>query len=551
MLLSSRQIYTEESARCRDSSAVWEAAWKSMGQQQDVGMGRAHWRHQSQLAQWLSKGSSFAGTPATFDSLPMVVGVRRDCKDPNCIRRFGGPLTVSRLQEFVADRLLDLAPIPPLQLGNLPAFLHRASHLKVLGFAFAKTEGSGSVHLRRLASNQKRMMTFVRVVFRESDVEQWQSLLNATSPIASSSLVLMRGPGVPSDVLTVKPGSSGGIEKQVLDAGFAWQFVPALRMVTSAPTGCLWGREASKSRRALAEMCAVAMGPAGPGLAVARANLVRLVHLFTSRSAPSDPVLAPAAASFMASRWRILFMDTSTQPGICSFHFPDSPASQQAGDLHRSVCGRSWWGRLRQAGYAVTAAVRSSVLAISSGSSRSGSSDGSLSSSSNSSSAVHVMVFQPAGERRGALGRLTPGVYRFATNSAIDLSSPSLTDADLSELAGWIAAAYTQPQSVMQPAGVFPPQPVDDEELGAVDFLAMRLSEGLRSTLSGLLGTVFGDTGGGLQQHMSVVIALVAMAVLHFVWHRTATGHNISGNTGSSSSRRPSLARVETMPGRH
>lgn len=124
------------------------------------------------------------------------------------------------------------------------------------------------------------------------------------------------------------------------------------------------------------------------------------------------------------------------------------------------------------------------------------------------------------GERRGALGRLTPGVYRFATNSAIDLSSPSLTDAELLELAGWIAAAYMRPQSVMQPAGVFPPQPVDDEELGAIDFLAMRLSEGLRSTLSGLLGTVFGDTEGGLQQHMSVIIALVAMAVLHFVWHR-------------------------------
>lgn len=63
-----------------------------------------------------------------------------------------------------------------------------------------------------------------------------------------------------------------------LAPGFAWQFVPALRMVTSAPTGCLWGREASKSRRALAEMCAVAMGPAGPGLTVARANLVRLVR---------------------------------------------------------------------------------------------------------------------------------------------------------------------------------------------------------------------------------------------------------------------------------
>lgn len=32
-----------------------------MGQQQDVGMGRAHWRHQSALAQWLSKASAWTG----------------------------------------------------------------------------------------------------------------------------------------------------------------------------------------------------------------------------------------------------------------------------------------------------------------------------------------------------------------------------------------------------------------------------------------------------------------------------------------------------------
>lgn len=42
-----------------------------------------------------------------------------------------GPLSLVRLQEFVADKLLDLPRIPSLQLSSLATFLQKASHLKV------------------------------------------------------------------------------------------------------------------------------------------------------------------------------------------------------------------------------------------------------------------------------------------------------------------------------------------------------------------------------------------------------------------------------------
>lgn len=71
------------------------------------------------------------GAPRNSGTLSLEPDPQADSMRCGVPRSFGGPLTVSRLQEFVADRLLDLAPIPPLQLGNLPAFLHRASHLKV------------------------------------------------------------------------------------------------------------------------------------------------------------------------------------------------------------------------------------------------------------------------------------------------------------------------------------------------------------------------------------------------------------------------------------
>lgn len=90
------------------------------------------------------------------------------------------------------------------------------------------------------------------VLLQESDVEQWQSLLNATSPITSSSLVLMRGPGVPSDVLTVRSGSSGGIEKQVLDAGERVQRPHILRLATSIQHALDHERQAHAHLRPLA-----------------------------------------------------------------------------------------------------------------------------------------------------------------------------------------------------------------------------------------------------------------------------------------------------------
>lgn len=119
------------------------------------------------------------------------------------------------------------------------------------------------------------------------------------------------------------------------------------------------------------------------------------VHLFTATDAARNPALGSAAKAFMSSRWRMSWMDTTSQPEVCSFHFPKSSSSGQSADIHSRVCGRSWWTKLWRASYAFELFFPSKLHAISSSHSSSG--------VGSSGSAVHVMVFQPSGEWQAAV----------------------------------------------------------------------------------------------------------------------------------------------------
>lgn len=51
----------------------------------------------------------------------------------------------------------------------------------------------------------------------------WARKLNLTHPLTPPTLVILRGPGVTPEVVTVKPGSGRELEKTVNDKGLMWQ----------------------------------------------------------------------------------------------------------------------------------------------------------------------------------------------------------------------------------------------------------------------------------------------------------------------------------------
>ena len=54
--------------------------------------------------------------------------------------RFTGPVTVAGLQEFLAEAVMGLKPIAPVQLANVDVLMAKMPPFKVLALAFAKGE---------------------------------------------------------------------------------------------------------------------------------------------------------------------------------------------------------------------------------------------------------------------------------------------------------------------------------------------------------------------------------------------------------------------------
>lgn len=100
-------------------------------------MGRVNWRTQTHLIYWVSQRVG-GWKPLREDELPIVIGCPPWCREFSCMKRFKGKMAQSELQEFIADDLLDLPPIPIVTLGEIPIASSLLPHLSFSSSGYNK-----------------------------------------------------------------------------------------------------------------------------------------------------------------------------------------------------------------------------------------------------------------------------------------------------------------------------------------------------------------------------------------------------------------------------
>ncbi|KAF5835543.1 hypothetical protein DUNSADRAFT_7242 [Dunaliella salina] len=388
------QVYAEDSPACRAFSSTWESLNKAMFSGTPgkpwVSLGRINWRHQRNLAGWLSN-AHFTGGDIAWTQLPVIYGVPKGCMDPRCFVRFFGPVTLPALQEFAAAKLLKLPPVPSVSTATLAVLMQRVHPSKVIALAFSKSESQGSIPLRTLALKHRDMMHFARVAIvgagnnqkggpdagsleeqqqqqeaAAAMLQEWSQQLGVK--VSVPSLVLLRGPGAVPEVLTMKPGEVQGYEETIHARGLMWQTIPALRPYTIEHLGCKWWdgrRQSAYSRRGdPAKLCVVVVGRGR--MEQARSNAHQLSQLLAALSTPESRIHQPAAAAaaasasaaLMASQLRVVWLDANTQHAFCVHHFQGFDD-----DVMNAVCGSGGWSTaLANAGHALLAQDFSAAL---------------------------------------------------------------------------------------------------------------------------------------------------------------------------------------------
>ncbi|GAX76752.1 hypothetical protein CEUSTIGMA_g4199.t1 [Chlamydomonas eustigma] len=519
-------VWSELVLECRTSSQAWEAVWKVMSSggigQEWVKMGRVHYRSQQHLVHWINQGVG-GWRPISHDTLPVVLGVPSLCTSFSCMVRYHGDLSINKVQEFVAESLLKLAPIPSLSLNAYDILLANASPLKVVALAFGRSEGQGSLALRMLSKKRGDMVHFVRVTYKEAEVEQWQEKLQLQSSLpAPPFVVILRGPGSKPEVLVVSKGASSDLEKEMESKGLIWQALPALRPATAGPLGCLNG-DASGSP--LADLCVVAVstGLDRQRQEAGRYNAWRLQQLLwefgNAGSRNSKVDLKAVAKAMEAGKLRVVWLDASTQPEFCRYHRP-------AQDDELFPCGIPWWQ------FALNRVLRRPVRHL----------------------PMRLMAFKPLDLRKKRdmqwIRRPPPALlYQHATLPSLDLSQPDLTDSQLWEAAAWIAACHASSSLTGKGAikvdlqgGMNNPPPLSEDDVpGLFDSGTEKVTQlfrWVRRSAGELAGSGFGEEA---VQALSSVVILLVLALLHFVWYQTAHP-GMPPQQRSSNNRAPSAA---------
>ncbi|KAG2452964.1 hypothetical protein HYH02_002301 [Chlamydomonas schloesseri] len=599
-------LYSETVPACKEFSVIWEALWRSLGGvtanggNRDgavVGLGRVHVRDQRTLVAWIMRGGSSFSSPGSLSDgdLPLLVAVPRGCDEAACFLRYRGPLRLSALQDFAADKLLRLPRVAQLEPQTAPAFLARASPYKVVVVAFGRAGGSGSFALRSLALRQKDMLTVTRAHVQEGNPQQaaaWQQALGLSSPPAAGSLVFLRGPGTAPRVVPVPSGKSRAEDMQQLidETGVLWQEVPPLRPSTGASLGCLWGRSAAASGRSMIDTCVLAVGPGGgPGSALeeGRRRMALLGRLLASAASQRDPTVSAAATAYMAGKLRLTWFDSTRQHELCSWFLaagggtalrptsaPVPPGSNAAGraaainaantaaaakapELLRTMCGPGRWdvlGRAKQAAQTAAAAAATVAgrpdLAAKLGPAR---------------GSVHLVILRPSIDqsswfRGGGAHHTRNGrrVFLHAVNADFDLAAPQAPhgggrgsgsksgsaygDADLGKLAMWINAMHGDPDRQMHASATFPPPLQADDEPGALEYVAGRLYEAGRTVLDFVMqaGGLSDDGSAPLSSEMQYANLAIAVVALLFAHYAIFGGGGGGAGRPAANIRRPS-----------
>ncbi|KAG1660725.1 hypothetical protein FOA52_003034 [Chlamydomonas sp. UWO 241] len=568
-------LWSEHSLECRAASGTWEAAWKSIGGGRDgggfIGMGRVHWRTQRNLVYWLNKALG-GWDPLAAELLPVVLGVPRGCTDFDCMRRFRGNAdSLAQLTEFVADELLQLPVVPLVTLPGLQAFLAKASLFKVTALAFGKAEGNGALSLRNLAREKEGMVTFARVRAGGSGdggskgvdswatgpegAAAWSAALGVTLPPPPFA-VFLRGPGTVPEVVPLAGAKAAGAEldRAITERGLIWQSLPPLRPSTAVPMGCVpTGGAASGA----ADLCVVVVSPRGPGQDAARANayrLLRFIWAYHVAGAPAGASLQPlsrAAAAMDAGKLRIGWLDASTQPGFCAYHFHgrssssggDDDAGSNSPRSSSSPCGVLWWSPAGLRARLTRAAPQPPA---------------------------RLLAFRPAGPAPTQRNKRRPPYLWAALGDkpAADFSDPHLSDGAIAAAAQWLVSALADaaseghapaapagggaperpPPSILKRWHGAPPPPlIVDDAPSVVDMLAAVLSGALRlfaRVLSGAAGG-WSSLPDGLGQALSVAGMLLVLLVLNTVWYQVAHPANTTGVPPGAAPHSPSWSAAE------
>ncbi|GIL48611.1 hypothetical protein Vafri_5083 [Volvox africanus] len=574
-------VYSESSPACRDFAAAWESLWRALGgihpragskDGASVGLGRIHARFQRSLIHLIARSGGPISGILMDDELPVLLAVPRGCSEANCFVRYRGPLRISALQDFVADRLLRLPKVPQLEPQALASFLRSASPYKVVVVAFGRGGGSGSLALRFLADRQKNMLTVARAHVQADDsasAAAWQAALGLSSPPTSGQVVFLRGPGAVPRTVMVPPGKTSELHQQIQDQGLLWQEIPPLRLTTGAALGCLWGRAAAASGGSMIDTCVVAVGRRGPQLDEARRRLAVLGRHLAEESAKRDPSMSAAATAYMEGKLRLVWLDASAQWTLCDWlmRVPDAmrltnmappPGTNAAGraaaaaqakaaaaarspELTKAVCGAPAVDMMNHARNAVGFAARIVGLRD-------------LAMKMESRRAVHVVVIRPSYDGsswfRGLLSHLRQGrpVFLHAVNADFDLSSPERRlDAELSKLASWINQMHADPDRNLHASMEFPPSLWADDEPGAIEYVSGRLRDGAMFVLRFVMnaGGMPNDGSSPLSAEMQAVNLMVVLLVLVLsqlaLWWRSdnQAGH---GRNAARARRQPQAA---------
>ncbi|GFR46713.1 hypothetical protein Agub_g8336 [Astrephomene gubernaculifera] len=574
-------VYTESSAACREFAPIWEALWKSLGGAHAgagardgaaVGLGRVHARFQRSLMQWVARsGGPFLGGRSLEEELPVLLAVPEGCLDPTCFVRYRGPLRLSSLQDFAADRLLRLPRVPQLEPPAVAAFLRRASPYKVVVVAFGRGGGSGSLALRTLATRQRDMLVVARAHVQDSgksSAAAWQEALGLSAPPAAGTVVFLRGPGTPPRTLVVPPGKTAELQQQIDQQGLLWQEVPPLRPATGASLGCLWGRAAAAAGRPLIETCVVAVGTRGPHMEAARRRMAQLGWQLAAAGSQKQRAsrVSAAASAFMAGRLRLTWLDASSQRPLCEWMLADPAAlkgtnpgkgaagggtggagnaAAKAADLRRAVCGPGPWDVWGRATEAAAAAADFAGLPA-------------LAARLRPNAAVHLVVFRPSLDSsswfRSGAAHFREGrrVFLHAVNADVDLASPAFGGGSgvagapdgseseaLMDLAAWVNQLHRDPDRHMHASAVFPPDLQPDDEPSSVEFVTSRLYDGVLALLQYMTGE---SDGSSSQFGSEVTVANVALAALLFLLVQLAVRRgfdNLSGRGGHAAAGSP------------
>eukprot|EP00798_Chlamydomonas_sp_ICE-L_P028764 gene28764-31946_t len=395
------QVWSESSPVCREFSSSWEAAWKAANKQgMGVELGRIHAATQSTLMFWMNRGIG-GFNPKHFQDLPVLIGIQGGCTDFHCMTLphasslaapwqppflvvgiqggytdfhcmtlYNGLLKTSSLLEYMANHLLGLPLIVPIDHAGLIKAVdqrvyglgvldpHKAVAIafsktegnrvyglgvldphKAVAIAFSKTEGNGSISLRKLAKAQASYLQILRVRLLPEDTQMWEELLKVK--IEAPCMAFLRGPTAKAKVIPVPKGTGSELEQQILDGGLVWPEIPSLRHITAEILGCNFAPLAHiPENKHRCELCVVLMGQLGPQMHQGRQTLEHLASRLANHYEGGRQ--SRVSKAVMSGKVRVLWLDAGRQRHIC-LHYLRDPSSvaplQEAGIAIEDVCG--------------------------------------------------------------------------------------------------------------------------------------------------------------------------------------------------------------------